>query len=208
MNHHFACGKFILFQSQCDRMHHVTLSFSRKSYASLGFGFGFLSLFVPLNLIFDCFIIAESVAAPRFFYYENQFICEIECRGLRYECKRQRKKKLHRMTIFMKYATVAGNMTRRGKTSTHKHTQLIYEMQKTANYNSTNDTIGMLFVLNMRLCKVNFCKNCTTFLNIRSNRMAAGGGGKNGKKSIVVCKNENLYVIHLVVLLLAFIPHT
>lgn len=57
-------------------------------------------------------------------------------------------KKLHRATIFMKYATVAENMTRRGKTShTDRHTHM--RCKNNASYNS-NDTIGMLFVLSVK----------------------------------------------------------
>lgn len=102
-------------------MHHVTLSFSRKSCASVGFDI----LSLTLNFVVDCFIIyylLESVAAFHFFFRcENQFICKIECRGLWVMNANVSAKKLnlYRMTIFMKYATVAGNMTRSGKDITH-----------------------------------------------------------------------------------------
>lgn len=99
-----------------------------------------------LRLLYYCGV---SCCFPcLFFHRENQFIREIECRGLHFECTRLRKKKLHRATIFMKYATVAENMTRRGKTShTDRHTHM--RCKNNASYNS-NDTIGMLFVLSVK----------------------------------------------------------
>lgn len=179
MNHHFACGKFIPFQShnviECITWHchfHANhmLHFMRARSLSLSHSFSVVAFYSQSLRLFYIF----QRKKINLFVKLNAEVCVMNANV---------SAKHYRMTIFMKYATVATNMTRRGKTS---HTRA-HPVDAQKYCNNSNDTIGMLFVLNAIFQSKFLQKLHKNSLNwtVRS----------VGEKNVVICKNENcMYV--------------